>query len=154
MVDIDRLARELTFRYHVPVGALPGIALPRWTLDADERQLVAQRLIRLLGQTYDARGSAVIIGITAFDMYDEVEDLRHEFSLRAFPHYGVVSTSSLGATVFDRLTGHTRHERTRKLLARTIGFLYYGREVVDDPHSLLRSQMHSVDDIDELDEEL
>jgi hypothetical protein len=152
--DIDRLAQELAVRYRLPIGTLPNLALPRWTLDAGEHQLVSQRLVRLLARAYVPHGHAVIIGITDFDMYDEVEDLRDEFSLRAPPHYGVVSTSSLGASLFDRLSGHTRHERTRKLLARIIGFVYYGRGEVDDPHSLLRPQMHGVDDIDDLEEEL
>jgi hypothetical protein len=66
----------------------------------------------------------------------------------------VVSTSSLGASLYSRLRGHTRYERTRKLVARNIGFLYYHRDVVDDPHSLMRSQMHGVGDIDKLREQL
>jgi hypothetical protein len=41
------------------------------------------------------------------------------------------------------------HERSRKLAARNIGFLYYRRREVD-PHSLLCPPMHGVDDIDEL----
>jgi hypothetical protein len=153
-VDLPRLAEELTLRYRLPVGTLPGVALPPWTLDEGKKRLVSQRLIALVQQTYGARGRAVVIGVTDFDMYDEVEHLEHEFSLRAAPHYGVVSTSDLGASLLERWDGHSRHERTRKLLARIIGFTYFGRSVVDDPHSLLRSQMNSIGDIDELEEDL
>ena len=87
-------------------------------------------------------------------MYATRQDRTHVFSWASPPHYGVVSTSSLAANVLDRLRGHSRHQRTRKLVARNIGFLYYRRHEVDDPHSLLRSPMHGVDDIDKLRETL
>ncbi len=152
-VDVDRLAQELAAHYRLPVAVLPDIALPRWTLDANERSLVAEQLILLLRQAYRAQDGAAIIGITDFEMY-ATEDRTHVFSWRAPPHYGVVSTSSLAANVLDRLRGHSRHERTRKLVARNIGFLYYRRHEDDDPHSLLRPPMHGNDDIDELKERL
>jgi len=153
-VDLHRLAADLSLRYRIPVGTVPDVALPVWTVDERGKRLSAEGLIRLLQQTYVASGSAVFVGITDYDMYDSSEDLAHEFSLRAPPAQGVVSTSPLGASLYSRLRGHTRYERTRKLVARNIGFLYYHREVVDDPHSLLRSQMHGVGDIDRLHEQL
>jgi hypothetical protein len=153
-VDLNRLAGDLSRRYRIPVGTVPDVALPVWTIDEHGHRLSAQALIRLLQQTYVASGSAVFIGITDYDMYDSSEDLAHEFSLRAPPAQGVVSTSPLGASLYSHLRGHSRYERTRKLVARNIGFLYYRRDVVDDPHSLLRSQMHSIGDIDKLREQL
>ncbi len=152
-VDVDRLAQELAAHYRLPVAVLPDIALPRWTLDANEQSLVAEQLILLLRQAYRAQDGAAIIGITDFEMY-VTEDRTHVFSWCAPPHYGVVSTSSLAANVLDRLRGHSRHERTRKLVARNIGFLYYRRHEIDDPHSLLRPPMHGNGDIDELKESL
>jgi hypothetical protein len=153
-VDLNRLAGDLSRRYRIPVGTVPDVALPVWTIDERGHRLSAQALIRLLQQTYVASGSAIFIGITDYDMYDSSEDLAHEFSLRAPPAQGVVSTSPLGASLYSHLRGHSRYERTRKLVARNIGFLYYRRDVVDDPHSLLRSQMHSIGDIDKLREQL
>jgi hypothetical protein len=153
-VDVGRLAQELAAHYGLPVAVLPDIALPSWTLDANERSLIAEQLILLMRQAYRAQGGAAIIGITDYEMYAMREDRTHVFSWRAPPHYGVVSTSSLAANVLDRLRGHARHERTRKLVARNIGFLYYRRHEVDDPHSLLRPPMHGNGDIDKLKETL
>jgi hypothetical protein len=161
-VDLERLAADLSLRYRIPVGTVPDVALPSWTIAEpvrrlspdDRRRLSAQALIRLLQQSYRATGSAVFVGITDYDMYDSSEDLDHEFSLRAPPAHAVVSTSQLGANLYSRLHGHMRYQRTRKLVARNIGFLYYHRGVVADPHSLLRSQMHGVGDIDKLREQL
>jgi hypothetical protein len=153
-VDVDLLAKELAARYRIPVAVLPDIALPSWTLDATERSLVAEKLVFLLSRVYRTQGGAAIIGITDYEMYATRNDRTHVFSWRAPPHYGVVSTSSLAASLLDRLRGHSRHERTRKLVARNIGFLYYRRHKVDDPHSLLRPSMHGVDEIDKLREAL
>src|SRR6266545_4213270 len=85
-VDVDRLAQELAAHYRLPVAVLPDIALPRWTLDANERSLVAEQLILLLRQAYRAQDGAAIIGITDFEMY-ATEDRTHVFSWRAPPHY-------------------------------------------------------------------
>jgi hypothetical protein len=153
-VDVAQLAEELAAHYRLPVAVLPDLALPRWTLDANERSFVAEQLILLTRQAYRARGGAAIIGITDYEMYAAREGRTHVFSWRAPPHYGVVSTSSLAANILDRLRGHSRHERTRKLVARNIGFLYYRSHEVDDPHSLLRPPMHGNGDIDKLKETL
>jgi hypothetical protein len=153
-VDVGRLANELALRYRIPVAALRGLALAKWTLDGNEQSLVAEQLIVLLRRSYRAHGRVAIVGITDYEMYASRKDHTHVFSWRAPPHYGVVSTSSLAANLFDRLHGHSRHERTRKLIARNIGFLYFYRAEVDDPHSLLRPPMHGAGDIDKLDETL
>jgi len=155
-VDISRLADELAVRYRIPVAVLPDVALPRWTLDTKDRSLVGDELIRLLGQAYRAEGRAAIIGITDYEMYGGTEFRDHVFSWReSLGHYAVVSTSPLGADAFDLLRhGHTRYVRTRKLIARNIGFLYYRRSESNDSHSLLRPSMNGVHDIDKLTEAL
>jgi len=73
--------------------------------------------------------------------------------LRDRGHYAVVSTADLGAFENDGRASN-RYVRTRKLVARGTGFLYLRRPVSSDEHSLLRSRMSSIDDIDALDERL
>jgi len=153
-VDVQKLADDLTLRYGIPVGTLPDVQLPPWTLDADRHRLVADSLLMLLSQYYGAEGNAAIIGITDFDMRANRTGLRrHAFALGG-GHYGVISTALLGANLIDLWHGHTRYQRTRKLVARYIGFLFLHRAEVDDPHSLFRSQMSGAGDIDALVEKL
>ena len=153
-VDVQKLADDLTFRYRIPVGTLPDVQLPRWTLDADRHRLVADSLLRLLSQYYGAEGNATIIGITDFDMRANRAGLRHHAFALGEGHYGVISTALLGANLIDLWQGHTRYQRTRKLVARYMAFLFLHREQVDDPHSLFRSKMSGADDIDALVEKL
>jgi predicted Zn-dependent protease len=153
-VDVQQLANELSVRYRIPVATVAPIALPLSAIDPNQPRLLADELLSLLQQTYATQGRSAVIGVTDFDMYIGSLDKPHAFSLRGPPHYAVVSTSELGGSLLDLIEGHTRHERTRKLIARDIGFAYFGRQEVDDPQSLLRPSMTSVDEIDELEEKL
>ncbi len=138
-VDVQKLADDLTFRYRIPVGTLPDVQLTPWTL---------------LSQYYGAEGNTTIIGITDFDMRANRAGLRHHAFALGEGHYGVISTALLGGNLIDLWQGHTRYQRTRKLVARYMGFLFLHREQVDDPHSLFRSKMSGADDIDALVEKL
>jgi hypothetical protein len=152
-VPLQKLADDLSLRYRIPVGVVPEIALlPSSVVRGDE--LDGDAVLRMLPEWYLARQSAVVIGITDFPMFSDVLDLRHPFMLRDGSRYGVVSTADLGAGIWARVHGHTRYERTRKLVARGIGFLYLKHPESSDEHSLLRSQMSGTGDIDALDERL
>ena len=154
-VPLQKLADDLFFRYRLPIGVQAEIeTIPSSALDQRGNQLIGEELLRLLEQFYEARGSATIIGVTDYDMRSRSLDLSGAFSLRSGAHYGVVSTARLGANLPDRIRGNTRYKRTRKLVARNIGFLFLGKGEVDDPRSLFRSQMSGTDDVDALKEKL
>lgn len=160
-VPVDQLAEDVSLRYGVPVGTLPAIAtVPSFAYDQrdeDDRvddELDGDALFDVIPRWYAARGFATIIAITDYTMSSEGLGTRRPFLLRDHPHYAVISTADLGAGPFDRMRGHTRYERTRKLVARAIGFLYLRRPQSTDEHSLLRSGMSGPGDIDALDERL
>ena len=154
-VPLQKLADDVSLRYRLPVGVLPEIDLvPRNALDGPEQQLIGEELLAELARRYHADGTATIIGVTDYDMRSRELDLSYTFSLRSIERYGVVSTSRLNGDVIDRIRGNTRYKRTRKLVARNIGFLFLRRPQADDPHSLLRSPMSGSGDIDALVEKL
>ena len=153
-VDARKLARELEARYRIPVAATRRYELPSWTLDARRHQLVADELVGALRRAYRASGGAVVIGITDYDIESTSLGIQHMFAFRDSQHYAVVSSAQLGANGFDRVRGHSRHERVRKLVARELGFLYLRRGESTDPQSLLRSMMWRLHDIDALRERL
>ena len=153
-VDAGALARELEARYRIPVAATRRYELPSWTLDDRRHQLVADELIGVLQRSYPATAGAVVIGITDYDMESTSLGIQHLFAFRDSQHYALVSSAQIGANGFDRLRGHSRHERVRKLVAREIGFLYFKRSESEDPHSLLRPMLWRLHEIDALREEL
>jgi hypothetical protein len=149
-VDARTLARELEARYRISVTATPRMEPPSWTLDDRRHQLVADELVGLLQRSYPASGSGVVIGITDYDIESTSLGLQHMFAFRLSQHYAVVSSAQVGANGFDRLRGHSRHERVRKLLAREVEFLYLGKPQSDDPHSLVGSMLWRLHDIDQM----
>lgn len=153
-VDARKLARELEARYRVPVVGAPRYDVPSWTLDDRRHQLVADELVGVLQRSYPASGGGVVIGITDYDMESTSLGIQHLFAFRDAKHYAVVSSAQIGANGFDRLRGHSRHERVRKLVAREIGFLYLDRSESEDPHSLLRPMLWRLHEIDAMRERL
>lgn len=149
-VDVQRIADELTFRYRLSVGVQANVTLTPDTLQETRDDLWAERVLELLARAYPAEGSATIIGITDYDMDSPTHG--HVFTLRSSENYAIVSTAQLGASIVDRLRGHDRHERTRKLVARNIAFLHLGLPMVDGETSLRRTSMSSIGDIDDLEE--
>jgi hypothetical protein len=154
-MPLEKLAADLEGRYGIPVGVLPRVfALPTRILDPRRNQLDGDALMGFLATQYDIREQAAVIGVTDYSMFSKTLAVGRPFLLRARANYGLVSTADFGAGAYPRLRGHTRYERTRKLVARAIGFLYLHRPVSKDPHSLLRSSMSSTDEIDALHEKL
>jgi hypothetical protein len=153
-VDAQRLAQELAARYGVPVVARPRLNLPRWTLDDPRHQFVTDELVRELRRAYSVSRGGVVIGITDFDIESTSLGIQHMFAFREPPYYAVVSSAQLGANGFDRVRGHSRHERARKLVAREIAFLYFRRSETPDPQSLVRPMLWRLHDIDAMRERL
>ena len=153
-IDLRQLSDELTLRYHLPIELLPPLPVTTSTLDPTRHALDASRLLDLIAESFRVKGRTAIIGLTDYELSDAALGSRAPFTLRQPPHYAVVSTADLGAGFEDRLQGYTRHQRTRKLVARDIGFMYLGLPEVRDRHSLLRPEMSSIDDIDQLRERL
>jgi len=154
-VPLQKLADELTFKYLIPVGVLAPIEqLPPFALEEDGDALSGDSLFIVLRLVYHAKRKATIIGITDYPMTSDELNLQRPFLLRNGSNYGVISTAELGANLIDRVRGHTRYQRTRKLVGRAIGFIHLKRPESSDSHSLLRSQMSGAGDIDALDERL
>ena len=154
-IDLPQLSEELTLRYHLPVSILPQLPPTISTLDSKHHALDAPLVLDLMAQSFHVQATrTTIIALTDYELYSPAPDSNYPFTLRLPPHFAVVSTADLGGNLMDRLAGHTRHERTRKLVARDIGFMYLGLPEVQDPHSLVRSEMSDISQIDLLRETL
>jgi hypothetical protein len=151
-IDLDRLASDLRSAYFAWAGPVEVVPLPRSVQSTTEEQLSAEELVNLLNEHYIASDRTTVVGITDYEM--RPYDGPPSFAMRAQMHFGVVSTAHLWATLGDRLRGHTRYERVRKLVKRQVEFHRNGGVQSSDPRSLLRSPLTRVGEIDQLDEDL
>jgi predicted Zn-dependent protease len=152
-VDPQRLSQHLEDTYRIETEILPVLALPGIAFDPDRDQLKADTLLVTLARRYPVAGSqTVVIGLTDFDTFRSLDpSLRYVFSTRARSGYAVVSAARMGPGLLERvLRRDSTEERMRKMVERNVGLLFYHLQLRPDPSSLLRDEIMSVDDIDEM----
>jgi predicted Zn-dependent protease len=154
-VSVTKLAGELERRHEVPMRTLRAIPLRRSTVDDDRDQLVSERLIELLRRQYPVHHpSAVVIGLTQFDMYIRQVSWNYAFSFRAEPSYAVVSSARMDPVNYgDSPDQELLQARLRKMVAKNIGVLYLDLPLSSNPRSLLYDRILSPDDLDRMTEE-
>ena len=149
---LRELADHYERRYGLHVEILDGVALEDRAIDEHRGQYVAEDLVRLVWERYriaPESGDAVVIAVTDEDMYMRgYAEWNFVFSYRWDDGgYAVVSTARM--TNSDELT----LSRLRKMVTKSVGVMYYGLSVSDDPASVLYTPL-SVDDLDRMGEDL
>lgn len=151
--------------WHLPVRRLPPLPLDDSLWDRTRNQLVAERVIAKMQREYAgpaADPGAVLIGLTAQDMYREQSSWRYAFSHRDGGRYAVVSSARMHP---QSLPLHPPHGslfawdlkddelalcRLKKMVGKNIGVLYYRLPMNDDPTSLLYNSIGGPDDLDRI----
>ena len=148
--DAEALVAHYYERFGMTIGILPSMALPGEAIDADRRQVIAERVIDAIGTGHGvaAAPGAVVIGLVEDDMYIAAESWRYAYGLRAQGHLAVVSTKHLG----DGLGGD-KMRRLQKMVTKDIGILYFGLPQSDDPGSVLYRNVGGPTDLDRMSEE-
>ena len=101
--------------------------------------------------------NVVLIALTPVDMYDRTSHYRFLFGARdsEVTPRAVVSTSRLNVKLFGISEGQgALYSRTRKLITKNLGLLYYGLPPCDDPESPLYNSILSTADLDRMEEPL
>lgn len=147
-------------QYGLTVTILTASAVPAEMSDPLRQQVDAAALISYMGSLFpDARDDpkAVLIGITAVDLYDKTSHFRYLFGLKG------PAEDPKAMVSFFRMTpefyGQASNEelffaRARKLLSKYVGFLYYGLPPSDDPQSPMFNNILGPDDLDRMQEPL
>lgn len=149
--------------WHLPVRRLPPLPLDDSLWDRTRNQLAAERVITKMQREYAgpaADPDAVLIGLTAQDMYREQSSWRYAFSHRDGSRYAVVSSARMHP---QSLPLHLPHGslfawdlrddelalcRLTKMVGKNIGVLYYRLPMNDDPTSLLYNNIGGPNDLD------
>ena len=155
---LDSLAAYLEQRYQVRVVKLAGLPLDESVVDNRRRQLVAEALIALMRREYPREagdGSAVLVGITAHDLYIAGHaKWRWAFSLRVDERLAVVSTARMDDAAWGKAPDPQRLEiRLRKMVTKNLGILYFGLDQSSDRRSVMFGPILGLGDLDSIGED-
>jgi|GEM_PF-586550 len=147
-------------QHGLSITVLTPSAVPSDILDARRGQFDAPTLIDYMGSLFpDAFGdpSAVVIGVTPVDLFDQSSHFRYVFGVKgttANPK-AIISTLRMNPVAYgESPNDELLFSRARKLVARYIGLLYYGLPLTSDRRSPLYESVLGLDDLDSMEEAL
>lgn len=151
--DAIGLARDLQDVLGLTAEPLPAVNLDTRYWNEQRLQWNAGGLLRQIAADQakiGVRPNAVVIGVTASDLYIPGVSWQFAFAYRATGPFGVVSSArlSLPTPEHPTTTEELRLSRLRKVLVRQVGLLYYGLPLNRDPHSVLHQDLLGVDELD------
>lgn len=156
---VSRVA-EITDHYFYIHGlqleVLPARPLPPHTVDPARRQVISEELLdfmRRANSQLAADPRNVIIGFITLDMYPRKLEWAYAWAWREW-RVGVISTARLDPTWYGEPPDpFLLRLRLRKVVAKTVGLLYYRHLVNDNPRSALYHSLSTVQDIDRVSED-
>ena len=153
-VSLEDLTRDYRRRLGLEIQVLPRVDPDVVLFDHARRQLIAESVIehvRWQLRTLTADPSAVVIAVTEHDMYIRGMEWRFAFSYRGDDRFAIVSAARMAPLAYEqRGKEYLLFSRVRKMVGKNIGLLLYRFPVSADPTSLLRGNILSVDDIDQM----
>ena len=156
---VSRVA-EITDHYlyvhGLPLEVLPARPLPAHTVDPARRQVISEELLdfmRRANSRIAADPRNVIIGFTTLDMYPRKLEWAYAWAWREW-RVGVISTARLDPAWYGEPPDPSLLRlRLRKVVAKTVGLLYYRHLVNDNPRTALYHALSTVQDIDRVSED-
>jgi len=153
----ERLVQYYGQKLRLDIRVLPEIPFERMAVNYGRQQLVAEELVELIKRAYpdlanDAQ--AVLIGITADDMYIRESQWRFAFSRRQEWRFAVVSSARMDPVFFGGpADDDLLHIRLRKMISKNLGIMYFGLPQSKDRRSVLYGPILGLDDLDSIGED-
>lgn len=157
---VDNVVAYYRAQYDLTVTVLTPQAIPAEYEDPLRQQIDASRLMDYMGTAFpdDYRDpQVVLIGLTPVDLYDSTSHFRYVFGIkRTAAHPKAVMSSLRMDPQFysERADDELYYARTRKLLTKFIGFLYYQLPLSSDPSSPMYDSILGPADVDRMREGL
>lgn len=152
--EIEKLRAYYLREYNLEIQTLPRLSLNSSALDFDREQIIAEAVIASMKKEYyrlTQNSKAILIGLTAEDMYIGKYDWRFSFSYRESGKYAVVSNARMNLESFTDAS--VPDARLRKMVTKNIGLLYYRLPPSEAPQSVLYKNVGGIDELDQMGEE-
>jgi tetratricopeptide (TPR) repeat protein len=153
---LDKLVAHYKQKTGVEAIPMEPIPLALSTIDRRRKQVIAEEAIALMTRTYPKLAedpNAIVIGLTADDIYAREKSWQFAFCYRLQGRFAVVSSArldplNLGESANEELL----ERRLRKIVLKNIGILYYWLPTNHNPQSVLYDEVNSVEDVDKMGE--
>lgn len=155
-IDLEAVAAGLEAGHDLDLTLLPRIEPGQAQWDTKRRQHVAEELVELIKRQHAsvaAEPDAILIGVTARDMYIREKTWRFAFSWRDEGRFAVVSLARMDPAFYNRPEDLDKlRQRLRKMLLKNIGVMYFDLPLTADRRSVMCSPILGIDDLDSLGE--
>ena len=152
------LANHFRQSYRLNTSVVPELPLSEPRLQNTARfQLIAEELVGYMARKHPKLSwepGAVVIGVTAQDMYVSAFTRNFAFEYREGDRFAVLSTARMDpAWSADPANPDQLRKRQRKAATRMVGFLHYGYRETTDRRSVMFGPVLGIDDLDRLRED-
>ena len=153
--DTKGLAEYLHDALGLTAQTLPAVVLDERHWNQQRRQWNAEGIVHQIQANQaklGGRPNAVVIGVTASDIYIPSIDWRYAFAYRQTGGFSVLSSARLCGATWEHQapTEELRVSRLRKVLLKQVGVLYYHLPLSRDPGSVLYSEVLGVEELDRM----
>lgn len=157
---VAHLVAHYREEYGLTVNVLTPIPVPEAIANRLRGQIDASVLIDYMGNTFrDAYqdSQAILIGLTPLDLYHSTSHFRYVFGVKGTPEdpKAVISTWRMNPETYSEPSDdELLLSRTRKMLTKYLGLLYYELPTSSDPRSPMYDSILSPGDLDRMNEPL
>ena len=156
---VRNLVKYYRDEYGLEIGLLTPSAIPAEMVNPDREQIDGESLADYLGTLFPADfndPNVALIGLTPLDLYAKDRDWNFELGHANWSAQSraVVSTYRMHLGTFRLVDDERVFSRTRKLVTKYIGLMFYGLPPSDDPTSPMYGRILRVSDLDKMEEPL
>jgi len=154
---VRKLVEYYRDTYGLDIGVLTPSAVPAGMTNPDREQIDGELLADYVGSLFPAdfaNPNVALIGLTPLDLYAADRDWNFQlgnanWTLQA---RAVVSTYRMHLGTFRLVDDDRVFSRTRKLVTKYLGLMFYDLPLSDDPKSPMYGNILSVTDLDKMEE--
>ena len=145
--------------YGLEIGVLTPSAVPAGMTNLDREQIDGESLSEYVGRLFPAdlaNPNVALIGLTPLDLYAEDRNWYFQLGNATWSPqaHAVVSTYRMHLGTFRLVDDERVFSRTRKLVTKYLGLMFYDLPLSDDPKSPMYGKILSVPDLDKMQEPL
>ncbi|MBI4391632.1 MAG: hypothetical protein HY575_07070 [candidate division NC10 bacterium] len=155
--SVEHLIAYYREKYGLAIETLTAVPLEAAAVDLLRQQLVAEELIALVKHHHPGLAEdpeAILIGLTAYDMYIREYTWEFAFAWRQDGRFAAISSARMDPENFgDPPDPDLLHTRLRKAVSKTIGLMHYRLPQGSDRNSVMYGPILGLDDLDSVGEE-